>query len=304
MPRLRPVVLAVLLALAALIATACGGSDGQQKSEEGLKKAARQAAEALLAGDYRVAYDAFAKACREKVDFKEFEATSRLGVVFVEGFLGVKFKDFKVTDVQVRNFTGDAGEVSITIKPPEEIPGFEDFEEPGEFEPWAWEDGRWVTTDCSGLDEGGFFGDGDDAGTGSGAAPTVPPPGSGPRLGEQVTAGKAVVTVLAVEDPARAAGFDPPAGKRHVALEVSVEARSGEVSLSPFDFTVQGTDGYVYDSTYFGREPLLTSTDLAPGRTIRGWITFEVPADAKLAAAYTSLDWPRPETLIFDFTRR
>lgn len=303
MPRLRPALLAFVLAIAALAAAACGGG-GQQKSEDGLKKAARQAAESMVAGNYRAAYDAYAKECRDQVDFNEFEANARLAVVFVEAFLGVKLKDFNVTDVQVRNFTGDAGEVSVTIKPPKDIPGFDDLDEPGTFEPWKWEDNRWVVADCAALSDGGFFGGDGDGGDSSGAVPTVPPAGSGPRLGEEVTAGKAVVRVLTVEDPARVPNVDPNPGNRYIALDVSVQATSDRVSVSPFDFTVQDADGYVYDSTYFGREPALGSTDLAPGRTIRGWVTFEVPADARLVAAYASLDWPRPDTLILDFTRR
>jgi hypothetical protein len=257
-------------------------------------------AEAMLAGDYRKAYDSVSKECRDQVTFEEFESTMKLGVTFVEAFLGVKFKDFEITDVQVRNFTPDGGEVGITLKPPKEIPGFDELEGAGDFEPWKWEDGKWVAADCSGLGGGPFGDDGD----GATAAPTVPPPGSGPKLGETVDAGPARVTVHAVEDPARNTDGEPERGNRFVAIDVSIQAARGSVAVATFDFTVQDESGYVYDAAFFGRAPELRMTDLAQGRQVRGWVTFEVPQGAKLVAVYADLDFPKPETLILDLTRR
>lgn len=297
--RPRPILLALLGAFAVILAAACGGGGSQPRTEAGLKNAARQAAEAMIKGDYRKAYDSFSKECREQVPFSEFESTTKLGVVFLEAFTGVKFKDFEVTNVEVRNFTEDGGEVSITMKAPKELDGF--GEEPGEFERWKWEDGKWVVADCSGLGGDGLFGD--DSGGDTSAAPTVPPPGSGPKLGETVDAGNARITVRAVEDPVRESTFSPDAGKRYVAFDITVEAARGKVSVSGFDFTVQDDDGFVYDYAIAGREPALKMTDLAQGRQVRGWVTFEVPQDAKLVALYADLDFPRPETLILDLTR-
>ncbi|WBL37420.1 DUF4352 domain-containing protein [Tepidiforma flava] len=301
MTRPRPVLLALLGALAVILAVACGGGGSQPRTENGLETAARQAAEAMIKGDYRKAYDAFSKECREQVPFSEFESTTKLGVMFLEAFAGVKFKDFEITKVEVRNFTEDGGEVSITMKPPKALEGF--GEGAGEFEPWKWEDGKWVVADCSGLGGGGGLFDGDADG-GSSAAPTVPPPGSGPKLGETVDAGSARVTVRAVEDPVRDTVFAPGDGKRYVAFDITIEAARGKVSVSGFDFTVQDEDGFVYDYAIAGREPALKMTDLAQGRQVRGWVTFEVPQDAKLVALYADLDFPRPETLVLDLTRK
>ena len=299
MLRLRALAALALGAAVILFAAACGGGDGQARTEEGLKRAAREAAEGLFKGDYRKWYDSYAKECRDQVDFKEFESTTRLGVVFIEQLAGVKLKDFKVAGVEVRNFTKDGAEVAVTIEAPKAAEGFEDFAGAGEFEPWKWEDGRWVAADCSGL----AGGSGDDFGD-SGPAPTVPPPGSGPKLGETVEAGKARVTVHAVEDPARAPDAVVEPGRRLVAIEVSIEAAKGSVSVATFDFTVQDEQGYTYDPAFFGREPALKMTDLAQGRTIRGWVTFDVPKDAKLVAVYADLDFPKPETLVADLTRK
>jgi hypothetical protein len=298
MLRFRTLAALALGAIVLTLAGACTGGGGQARTEEGLKRAAREATEAVFKGDYRAVYDSFAKECRDQVDYKEFEATTRLGVAFVEQLAGVKLKDFKVTGVEVRNFTKDGAEVSVTNQAPKAAEGFEGLAGAGDFEAWKWEDGRWVATNCSGLGGGaGDFGD-------SGPAPTVPPPGSGPKLGETVEAGKARVTVHAVEDPARAPDAVVEAGRRLVAVEVSIEAAKGSVSVATFDFTVQDEKGYTYDPAFFGREPALKMTDLAQGRTVRGWVTFDVPKDAKLVAVYADLDFPKPETLVADLTRK
>ncbi len=298
MNRPRPFLIALFL-LGAVLAAACGGGSSQPRTEKGLENAARQAAEAMLNGDYRKAYESFSKECRDEVPFGEFESTARLGVTFLEAFAGVKFKDFKVTGVEVRNFTQEGGEVRIALKPPKQLEG---FGEDGEFEPWKWENGRWVAADCSGLGGGGgLFGDGNGD---TSAGPTVPPPGSGPKLGETVDAGNARVTVRAVEDPVRGAAIDPAPGRRLVAFDITIEAAGGTVSVASQDFALQDEQGYVYEAAFAGREPALRSTNLVRGRTVAGWVTFEVPAGAKLVALYADLDFSKPETLVLDLTRK
>lgn len=287
-----------------LTVAACGGGSGDSRTEEGLREAARTATEAMLKGKYETAYNAFAKECRDQVSLDEFRSTTQLGLTFVQAFLGASLSEFSVEKVEVQNFSPDGGEVRITLKPPKKLADRQDladFTEPSEWEAWKWEDDRWVVADCSGL---GGFGGVDGPGVDSGPQPTAVPLGSGPKIGETVDAGEVKVTVRAFEDPAQTSPREPGNGKRFVAIDVVVEGVRGDPSVGAFDFSVQDRDGYVYPSSFGEREPALQMTQLAPGRQVRGWVTFEVPENAEIVAVYADVAFPDPEVLVADLTRK
>lgn len=292
----------ILAALVFVFVAACGGGDGgDAKTEAGLEKAVRRAAEGIFGGDLHDAYDSYSKECREQTPYTEFAAGMKLAEAFMEAFTGAKLKDIKVKDVEVRNFEGDRAEAKLVV----EAKGIEGFDEDeDEWSEWMWEDGKWVQSDCGDLGPDGVLGDGgDDTATSNDPQP-VPTPGAGPAVGTPVEAGGSRYTVHSIEDPAKAGEyFGPDPGKRWVVIEVTQEALARQVSGSPFDFTVQDKDGFIYDFDFGEKEPEFSSRELAPGQRQRGFITFEVPEDAELVAVWVDADFPKPHTLIADLTR-
>ena len=294
----------ILAALALLFVSACGGGgSGEAKSEAGLEKAVRRAAEGLFGGDLHDAYDSYSKECREQTSYEEFAAGIKLAEAFMEAFAGAGLDDISVKDVQVRNLEGDRGEALLVVEA-KDIEGFDETEDE-EWTEWSWEDGKWVQTDCGDLGPDGGLGDGGgDTATSDDEPRPVPTPGSGPAAGTPVEAGGSRYTVHSIEDPAKAGEyFGPDPGNRWVVIEVTQEALDKQVSGSPFDFTVQDSDGFIYDFEFGEKEPEFTNRELAPGQRQRGFITFEVPEDAELVAVWVDADFPKPHTLIADLTR-
>jgi len=293
----------IVAALAFVFVAACsGGGGGDAKSEAGLEKAVRRAAEGIFGGDLHDAYDAYSKECRDQTSYQEFAAGMKLAEAFMQAFTGAGLDDISVKDVQVRNFEGDRAEAMITVET--DVEGFDEDEEE-EWTEWVWEDGKWVQTDCADLGSDGVLGGGgDDPSTSDDEPQPLPTPGSGPAVGTAVEAGGSRYTVHSVEDPAKAGEyFGPDPGKRWVVIEVTQEALAKQVSGSPFDFTVQDNDGFIYDFDFGEKEPEFSSRELAPGQRQRGFITFEVPEDAELVAVWVDADFPKPHTLIADLTR-
>lgn len=70
---------------------------------------------------------------------------------------------------------------------------------------------------------------------------------------------------------------DPPKNGIFVIVNVTITGVSGKVSASPYDFSIRTADGSTYDSSYDSVDPNLRSSDLAPGKLIRGNIVFDVP---------------------------
>lgn len=78
----------------------------------------------------------------------------------------------------------------------------------------------------------------------------------------------------------------PPPGETLVTLRLEITNRSdGPRSLSDDDFTLMamsfnfgpGDDSRVVVALPGGREPRLTDATLAPGETVRGWLTYSLP---------------------------
>jgi hypothetical protein len=299
--RVLPGILAVLAIV--FVAACSGGGGGDAQSEDGLARAVRRAAEGIFGGDLHDAYDSYSKECREQTSYEEFAAGMKLAEAFMEAFTGAGLDDISVKDVQVRNFEEDSGEALLVVEA-KDIEGFDEGEE--EWTEWMWEDGKWVQTDCGDLGPGGGLNglDDGDTGTSDDEPQPVPSPGSGPVIGTPIEAGGSRYTVHSIEDPAKPGEFfGPDEGNRWVIIEVTQEALGEQVSGSPFDFTVQDKDGFIYDFDFGEKEPEFTSRELAPGQRQRGFITFEVPEGAELVAVWVDADFPKPHTLIADLTR-
>lgn len=290
----------ILAAMALVFVAACGGGGGDSKSEAGLEKAVRRAAEGMFGGDLRDFYDSYSKECREQTSYEDFKSAMEVAEAFMKAFAGAGLDDIKVKDVEVRNFEGERGEALVVVE--SDIEGFDENQEE-EWTEWAWEDGKWVQTDCGDLAMDGGLSDGGDDDSATDQQP-LPSPGSGPAIGTPVEAGASRYTVHSIEDPVKAGEFSgPDEGKRWVVIEVTQEALDKQVSGSPFDFTVQDKDGFIYDFDFGQKEPEFTSRELAPGQRQRGFITFEVPEDAELVAVWVDADFPKPHTLIADLTK-
>lgn len=89
------------------------------------------------------------------------------------------------------------------------------------------------------------------------------------------------VTFLGYDLAAEGTGCLAP-GEEYTAVEVMIENRSDEtLHYELDDFQVTDAAGRAYAAVRGGVEPAITGGELAPGDAIRGWISFQVPADAE-----------------------
>lgn len=97
--------------------------------------------------------------------------------------------------------------------------------------------------------------------------------------GGTITANGIRITLLQAQT--NAVGSTPPAaGMRYVAVQVSIEnQRTTPVHYQLGDFRLADSNGREYPAVC-GVVPAITSGDLAPGATLRGWISFAVPETA------------------------
>ena len=104
------------------------------------------------------------------------------------------------------------------------------------------------------------------------------------KVGEAIDYKGYVTTVNAVER-----GADFPGARRAkagdilVAVEVIVESKHDKgVHFSPDHARLVDSTGKVYKAHTTGRQPLLQETfDISKGSKIQGWVTYEVPDNAK-----------------------
>lgn len=138
------------IVLAVMLLTGGGGDDGDPQTEDGLRSAARHAGDAAFSGDTEAAYKRYAKACRAQTSYGDFAATYAFGAAFFKGFMNQDIEDFEVTGVDVSDFDGTSGKVlvhaALRDDPELTLDGVDDTPEP-----WAYEDGRWVASDCSDM---------------------------------------------------------------------------------------------------------------------------------------------------------
>jgi hypothetical protein len=99
------------------------------------------------------------------------------------------------------------------------------------------------------------------------------------RLGDEEFFG-----VTDVDPNVKGDGFlKPDDGMKWVSALVEIEGINPDgATYNPFYFTVRDGEGFEYDVSIFGKEPSLqSSNELQPGQKVKGWVTFEVPTDAK-----------------------
>lgn len=104
------------------------------------------------------------------------------------------------------------------------------------------------------------------------------------RLGEPVTAGNSVYTVLQVVDPEPPGLFVTNPGMRRVAIEVRQEASSGTARYSFAFFRLRDDAGDEHSWAITNSEPGFESGDLRAGESRTGWLSFQVPEGSKPAA--------------------
>ena len=131
-------------------------------------------------------------------------------------------------------------------------------------------------------------------------APTPIPKRSFPT----VEAGLSAYTVNDIRDPAPLGQYyDLEIGKRVVALDITQEATLGEADYNEWSFSIQDSEGYVYDRD--GRtslEPNFGFGGLAKGQRVRGWIPFLVPDSAVLVSVLVESGILMPKVVIADLT--
>ena len=138
----------------------------------------------------------------------------------------------------------------------------------------------------------------------------IPPPGEvllpsdSPPLGSTVLAGDSTYRVNELSDPAPWNFIGPDEGNRYFAADITQMAGEDEDGYSYRNFSVQDSQGYVYDYTIWGtREPEFGSGTLGPSETTRGWVTFEVLESAVIISIRVEYDYGEPVAIIADLTQ-
>ena len=110
------------------------------------------------------------------------------------------------------------------------------------------------------------------------AAPTPPP-----QINfETVVTTASSFTVNEIRDPAQSR-FTVEVGKRLVAIDVTQVGLIEDAHYSLFNFSLQDSDGYVYEPGGVGGvQPRFRSGSLTAQQRVRGWLTFEVPQTAEI----------------------
>ncbi|WP_030062028.1 MULTISPECIES: DUF4352 domain-containing protein [Streptomyces] len=110
-------------------------------------------------------------------------------------------------------------------------------------------------------------------------------------------ANTADVTAVKVVDPAQSANeyLTPEAGKRYVAVQFQIKATGTQAySEAPWGSAkVVDTQGQAYGPSLAETKAgpaFQTPTNIAPGESGKGFVTFEVPSDAKLDKVQFALD--------------
>jgi hypothetical protein len=124
---------------------------------------------------------------------------------------------------------------------------------------------------------------GSNPGGGSGGA--TPEPGANPvRVGEPIDYAGSRYTVLQVVDPEPPGFFRPLEGRRRVTMEIRQESLGQAVAYSFALFYLRDVEGMEHNWSITNGEPPFGSGSLAPGESVTGWVTFDVPQNAVPAA--------------------
>lgn len=112
------------------------------------------------------------------------------------------------------------------------------------------------------------------------AAPTVIPPLSSGGI----TLNGVLYRLNAVMDPEPPGFFKPAAGRRTVALNVTVTAGEKPLAYGFTQFRLLDADGKEYTWSLGNNEPKFEQGTLQPGESKSGWMAFALPLDVKPVA--------------------
>lgn len=110
-----------------------------------------------------------------------------------------------------------------------------------------------------------------------------------------------VITALNIIDPFDdfSEFFTPDEGVRYVGLEVDVRSTGDDIEVSPFDFSLWTSDGFLTRSAFVSRpegreDPAeLESIELEEGETATGIVFFAVPENATIRAVVWQPEFDR-----------
>ena len=124
------------------------------------------------------------------------------------------------------------------------------------------------------------------------------------RFGNALNFNGSTYTVNAVVDPFVATNqfLGPDAGNRIIAVDITQEATQATDSFNAFYISVQATSGFIYKPGFMieSPEPDFSAGEITMGQTVRGWVSFEVPADALIVTVMAKGDVFGPNRVIAD----
>jgi uncharacterized protein DUF4352 len=105
-----------------------------------------------------------------------------------------------------------------------------------------------------------------------------------PKLGDVVSQDGYTLSASEVEDPAKPGAFSNiQKGMRLVAVEIAVGVETGaKITVNPLYAVLVDTDGFLYKAALGGRDGQIALMDLNPGERVKGWVSFQLPPNAKL----------------------
>lgn len=103
-------------------------------------------------------------------------------------------------------------------------------------------------------------------------------------IGQTVEFNDSRYTVHQVVDPEPPGLFQTAVGNRRVAIEVTQEAMTARQSYSFASFKLLDASGVEYTWAITNSTPGFQSGVLQPGESRRGWLSFQVPVGARIAA--------------------
>lgn len=127
-------------------------------------------------------------------------------------------------------------------------------------------------------------------------------------IGDNVLVNDLSITVHSVQDYTSDNQFlQPDSGNKYLAVEITIENinAASQGYANPFYFSLQDSDGYVYDYSWSGKEPMLTSDEIQRGRKQKGFLTFEVPAtQTNFVLDYDSSFWGTNDTVTINLSSK
>ena len=104
------------------------------------------------------------------------------------------------------------------------------------------------------------------------------------KAGEKIIAEDYILTVISVEKTKQISpAINASEGKAFLSVEMIIESKNKTgIDINSSYTRVKDSKDYEYNSSLNGKEPTLKSqTNLPLGEKVRGWVTFEIPEDAK-----------------------